>query len=527
MVNFRITRLSTLLAIGALSLPLLASTASAVAATPRETPAIATQPAELKGSNTVASDWFGSSVAVSGATAVVGAFRHANKAGQAYVFTETTTGWKQVAELTGLDTLAGDEFGYSVTISGATAVVGAPDHARSGGAYVFTETTTGWKQVAELTGLDTLAGDEFGYSVAISGTTIVVGACGHAEGAGSAYVFARTASGWTQVAELKGSDTVEGDQFGSSVAVAGTTAIVGDNPDSEGTSRAYVFTKTATHWRQVAELKGFSHHIYGDSVAISGTTAVVGAADQAYVFTNTAAGWKQVAELTGSGAGAEFFGKSVAVSGNTIVVGAYGYANMVGMAYVFTKTGATWKETAELTNSGTGGWFGYSVAISGTTAVVGAQGYSNGAGLAYVFYGSTSFGCSPRGVVITGSGPPDEPTGLATFGDASPGGCPGAAPVAVSTSEILGYASFSTLAVSSVLSNGVPVQGSQGLSIQLNTVLQVQSGGTNYYYLIQNGPVVNPTNTPLHFGTNVYGWGTNTQNYSHGELRAAHPDGHL
>jgi hypothetical protein len=506
--------LSALLMMGAVSLPLLASTSSAVAATPRETPAIATQSAEPKGSNTVASDFFGSSVAVSGTTAVVGAFRHASKAGQAYVFTETTTGWKQVVTLKGSDTVAGDEFGYSVAISGTTAVVGAPDHARSGGAYVFTETTTGWKQVAELTGSDSSQGDGFGYSVAISGTTIVVGALAHAEGGGSVYVFARAASGWTQVAELKGSDTVEGNQFGSSVAVAGTTAIIGDDPYAEGKSRAYVFTKTATHWKQVAELKGFGGDIFGDSVAISGTTAVVGAADQAYVFTNTAVGWKQVAELKGAGGVYELFGSSVAVSGSTVVVGAYGYANMVGQAYVFTKTGATWKGAAELTGSGTLEQFGISVAISGTTAVVGAQGFANGAGLAYVFYGSTSFGCSPRGVVITGSGPPDEPTGLATFGDAPPGGCLGAKPVAVSTSEILGYASFSTLAVSSVLSNGVPVQGNQGLSIQLNTVLQVQSAGTSYYYLIQNFAVISTAETTVNVGSNVYGWGTSTQNYA-------------
>jgi hypothetical protein len=72
-----------------------------------------------------------------------------------------------------------------------------------------------------------LTGDEFGTSVAISGTTAVVGAYAHADGAGRAYVFTKRVGGWEQVAELKGSDTVAGDNFGYSVAVSGSTVVVG------------------------------------------------------------------------------------------------------------------------------------------------------------------------------------------------------------------------------------------------------------------------------------------------------------
>jgi hypothetical protein len=117
----RIASLCAILVIGATSLPLLASAASAVAASPRSTPPIGTQLAELKGSDTVAHDTFGGSVAISGTTAVVGARAHAGGAGRAYVFTKTPTGWKQVAELKGSDTVAGDDFGDSVAISGTTA----------------------------------------------------------------------------------------------------------------------------------------------------------------------------------------------------------------------------------------------------------------------------------------------------------------------------------------------------------------------------------------------------------------------
>ena len=290
----RVTGLSVLVALGAISLPLLASTTSAVAASPRTTPPIGTQLAELKGSDTVAGDLFGISVAISGTTAVVGAAGHAKRAGRAYVFTKTASGWKQVAELKGSDATPGDGFGVSVAISGATAVVGAVFHAKGAGrAYVFTKTATGWKQVAELKGSDTVADDYFGDSVAISGTTVVVGATTNTMGVGRAYVFTKTPTGWMQSAELKGSDTVTGDNFGASMAISGATAVVGALLHANYAGRAYVFTKTATGWKQVAELKG-SDTVAGDwfgySAAISGATVIVSAPDhakkagRAYVF---------------------------------------------------------------------------------------------------------------------------------------------------------------------------------------------------------------------------------------------------
>jgi len=138
-------------------------------------------------------------------------------------------------------------------------------------------------------------------------------------------------------------------------------------------------------------------------VAISGTTAVVGArgkSGRAYMFTKTAAGWKQTAELKDSDTVRDGFGSSVAVSGTTVVVGAIANApaNPDGRAYVFTKTAAGWKQVAELTGSDTAasgdggngavaGSFGDSVAISGSAAIVGAPYHTNDAGRAYVFQG--------------------------------------------------------------------------------------------------------------------------------------------
>jgi len=242
---------------------------------------------------------------MSGTTAIVGAEGHAKNAGRAYVFTKTGAVWRQTAELKGSDTVANDFFGASVGVSGTTAVVGAPELAENAGrAYVFTKAATSWKQVTELKGSDTAVGDTFGNSVAVSSTIAIVGAEDHAKGAGRSYVFTKAGGVWKQTAELKGSDTVANDFFGSSVAISDTTTVVGaSNADSAG--RAYVFTKTAPGWKQVAELKG-SDTVYADefgaSVGVSGTTAVVGAyfhalSGHAYLFTKTGSVWKQVAEL--------------------------------------------------------------------------------------------------------------------------------------------------------------------------------------------------------------------------------------
>jgi nucleoside-specific outer membrane channel protein Tsx len=355
---------------------------------------------ELKGSDTVASDVFGVSVAVSGTTAVVGTAGTAY-AGRAYVFTKTASGWKQTGELKGSDTTAQDAFGSAVAISGTTIVVGAYDHAKEAGrTYVFTRTGSAWKQVAELKGSDTVTGDDFGWSVAVSGTTVVVGAVAHAKYAGRAYVFAERAGLWTQVAELKGSDTVAKEGFGTSVGISGTTAIVGAEGHADGVGAAYVFDQSASGWTQVAELKGsgvVAGDDFGSSAAISGTNAIVGApgslgvgssVGRAYVFTETSGSWTQAAELKGSDTTAgDFFGISAAISGSKAVVGAYDHAKEAGRAYVFTKTASGWKETAELKGSDivTDDLFGVSVGISGTTALIGAEGRAGFAGRAYLF----------------------------------------------------------------------------------------------------------------------------------------------
>jgi hypothetical protein len=214
-----------------------------------------TQQAKLTASDAATFELFGSSVAVSSDTAVIGAQNddHAGgtDAGSAYVFTRTGGVWTQQQKLTASDAAASDHFGRAVAVSGGTAVVGAfgDDHAGgigAGSAYVFTRTGDGWTQQAKLTAFDAAAGDTFGFSVAASGDTAAVGAIFDDDAAGCAYLFSRTGGIWTQQQKLTASDAALAHFFGYSVSVSGDTAVVGaiydDHAAGSDAGSAYVFS---------------------------------------------------------------------------------------------------------------------------------------------------------------------------------------------------------------------------------------------------------------------------------------------
>ncbi|MCH7719169.1 MAG: hypothetical protein IIB21_06830 [Chloroflexi bacterium] len=374
-------------------------------------------------------DLFGSSVAVSGDTAIVGALSDddgGGTAGAAYVFQRNQGGadnWGLVKKLLASDAEANDQFGTSVAISGDIAVVSAhfedTEGANAGAAYVFQRDqggTDNWGQVKKLTASDAQAGDRFGLSVAVSGDTAVVGAPledAEAADAGAAYVFQRDQGGtdnWGQVKKLLSSDAQTEDLFGLRVAVSGDTAVVGAYLEGgggglSGDGAAYVFQRDeggADNWGEVKKLTASDAQLddlFGCSVAVSGDTAVVGAQGAAYVFQRNEGdtdNWGEVMKLTASDAqDLEFFGRRVAVSGDTAVVGALGQNTglFAGAAYVFQRDqggAGNWGEVTKLTGSDAGAdeEFGFSVAVSGDTIVVGARledAEGSSAGAAYVF----------------------------------------------------------------------------------------------------------------------------------------------
>jgi hypothetical protein len=368
------------------------------------------QSAYIKASNTNTSDVFGSSVAISGDTLVVGAYSEDSAAtgvngdqssntsptsGAVYVFVRNGSSWQQEAYLKASNTDPGDRFGYSVAISGDTIVVGAYSEdssatgvngdqssnlaADSGAVYVFVRTGSTWQQQAYLKASNAQAGDIFGTHVAIHGDTIVVGAIGEDSAAtgvngnqfhdlagesGAAYVFVRNGTTWQQQAYLKASNTDPSDWFGISVAISMDSVVVGAMREESA------------------------------AIGVNGNQAsnTMREAGAAYLFGRTGTNWQQHAYLKASNTG-EFdnFGAGVAIANNTIVVTApeerstatgingnqsNNSAPRAGAAYVFARQGPFWTHDAYLkaSNTGSSDDFGRSVAISDDTIIIGASG---------------------------------------------------------------------------------------------------------------------------------------------------------
>jgi hypothetical protein len=241
-----------------------------------------------------------------------------------------------------VDAAVNDYFGISVAVYGSTAVVGAYQKQFGlGAAYVFVRSSTLWSQQAKLTPADPGSNDQFGVSAAMSGSTVVVGAWGKDSATGAAYVFVRSGSVWSEQAKLTASDAVAGNQFGVSVGVSGTTAVVGANGNNSGEGAAYVFVRSGRTWSQQAELTASDAATgnvgsFATSVAIYGSTALIGApSGEAYVFARSGTAWSQQAELTASDATNDYFGESVANYGSTAIVGASGTLAQSGAAYTF------------------------------------------------------------------------------------------------------------------------------------------------------------------------------------------------
>jgi hypothetical protein len=205
------------------------------------------QQAKFTASDGSAGDCFGYSVSISGDYAIVGACGDDNYKGSAYVFKRDGTIWSQQDKLAASDGAVWDAFGYSVSISGDYVIVGAySDNDYKGSAYVFKRDGTTWNEQAKLTASDGSAGDAFGYSVSISGDYAIVGAYNGNDYKGSAYVFKRDGTIWSQQDKLTASDGATDDWFGLSVSISGYYAVVGapsDDDKGSDSGSAYVFSK--------------------------------------------------------------------------------------------------------------------------------------------------------------------------------------------------------------------------------------------------------------------------------------------
>ena len=404
-------------------------------------------------------DMFGSSVAISGDFAIIGAFQESqdvlgnntlSQAGSAYIFERDNSGnWNQQQKITASDRASGANFGRSVAIFEDVIVIGAHKEdyntsgsdykSNAGSAYIFEKDNLGnWSQTQKIVANDRYNDDSFGWSVAVSGTHIIVGAYQEDENvfgldtkitAGSAYVFEKDNLGsWNQTQKIVASDRAISDYFGFSVSISGNYALIGaygQDYNAEGTNStygagaAYVFEKDSSgQWSEVQKLVA-SHRdlndLFGVAVSISGNTAVVGAHEEdydsnesnikfnsgaVYIFTRQTNGsWVLEQKISAEDRNSfDFFGRSVSISGNLLVVGAYQekedeeglnpYGD-AGSAYVFEKnTNGLWlaKQKIVASDRASDDYFAYNVAISGEDVLVGAYGESHdvlGANLMY------------------------------------------------------------------------------------------------------------------------------------------------
>ena len=318
---------------------------------------------ELPTAGVRARDQFGCVSSIDGDTIIVGAHEYySNGPGAAYVYRRNGTSWQLAGKLAASGGSAQGGFGFAVSLDGGRAIVGsvwdAAPAQKSGSAYIFERGGTSWTQKVKLVASDGTADALFGHSVAIDGNYAVVGAPGahNAQGreCGAAYVFERNGSAWSQVAKLFGSDTAAGDYLGAAVSISGDRFIVGAQANG-------------THGRN------------------SGA---------AYVFKRDSSGiWREEARLTPSHrAAGDNFGTGVAIDGARAIVGASGDddgGENCGSAYIFeVGPSGRWRQTAKLTGSGVppNSSFGGHPGLRGDWAVVGAHDSPSICGASYLFH---------------------------------------------------------------------------------------------------------------------------------------------
>ena len=265
-------------------------------------------------------------------------------------------------------------FGTSVDISGDTAVIGATGGVVGkdvvGAAYIFTQNEPPfWNQHTKLVAGDRRGGDQLGFAVAISGNEVIAGAPKHSAGglaSGAAYIFEQKEDGaWVESIKLSDGETASEDQFGISVSISGNLAIAGAQQDdyiAPNAGAAYIFERSGTLWLQRAKLSADdakAGDLFGNAVAISDETVVIGApgvddagpeAGAVYIFQRSDTEWIQQAKLIANDISMfDRFGTAIALHQNTAIIGAHGKDEAsvdAGAAYIFVRNGVSWTQQA-------------------------------------------------------------------------------------------------------------------------------------------------------------------------------------
>ncbi len=336
--------------------------------------------------------------------------------GKAYIYVRSGNSWIIQDSLTSSDASADDNFGYSVAIDGNYAIVGAPfwdstgvsNYSDAGKVFVYLRSGSEWNEQAVLISSDPKTNQYFGWSVSLDGAYAAIGAYRDDQiglNAGAAYIFLRTGSTWNQQQKLLASDQEINDRFGQSVSISGDWIVVGsyyDDDSGRNAGAAYFFQRSGVTWTQqdkATPATDDSLYFFGLSVSMDGDYAIIGApapnADpqepgSAYIYLRSGTSWNQQQQITASDpVNRDLFGNSVSISGDYVVVGSPRDDTAPppvidhGSVYAFLRSGTQWNQTAKITASdvAAGDYFGFSVSIDNNFAIIGApQSDSTGIG---------------------------------------------------------------------------------------------------------------------------------------------------
>ncbi len=320
---------------------------------------------------------------------------------------------------------SGDDFGYDTAVSGDVAVVGAPERTSNGdgAAYIYVKGSRGWPTKPTTTLADPAAtvGNYFGFAVAVSGKTVVVGALNTDDGTGAAYIYTEGHDGWPSSPTVTLADPLatEDDGFGQSVAVFGKTVVVGAFGSHDANGAAYIYSEASGAWPSTPTVDlsdpESGESWFGNGLGMTKDTLVVGAdltgglAGAAYLYVEGPSTWPTEPTATlqdPMATSGDNFGDDVAISSTSVVIGAEDTSNETGAAYIYSESSGVWPSTPTATlDAPTGSTqFGNSVATSGDETLVTG---SSQAGGGYVYTESSSgWPATPTGTLSgNGSGP--------------------------------------------------------------------------------------------------------------------------
>lgn len=383
--------------------------------------------AELTVNGASATAEVGFCVAVDGDWAVVGATRddrHANEAGAAFVFRRVGGQWTFAQELLRSEASNEDYYGWSAAIFGNTIVIGAVGDAgsgaNSGSAYVFAFDGQSWSQAQKLVPPTPTPDGMYGNSVALDGQRIVIGAPSlpyPPDETGLVHVYVHNGTQWVREQTITANDPTIDAQFGYAVAIDGERLAIGARWDTDlgiASGSAYVFRRSGSTWsqeRKVLASDGSASDEFGEAVALRGDTLVVGAprpwhgTGAAYEFRRSGSQWTQIQRFSeDAGSSNETFGHSLVLTDEWLLIGAPQSYVGPGVAYAYRRVGAGFEPPTPLTPTsalGGGGWFGKSLGLAGDQIVIGAFGADVGCDVPFcnegAFYVFATSGCDCPG----------------------------------------------------------------------------------------------------------------------------------